>query len=184
MEFLEKSHTYLNDFGIIIPSVTQLLAWKFGSGYDEVPQDILQAKAEYGTRIHAIIEEYNNGQQPECKGDLEKFSLMSYQQLASKLPKVASSERLVCFDNRLAGTIDITYENGEIGDIKTYASLDKEKLERAKWQLSLYYLCDGVRKEKAHLLHIPKSMQYSKKELDVYPFEDCIKLLEEYEACH
>ena len=58
MKFLEKTHTYLNDDGIIIPSVTQLISWKFGSGYEDVPKKILEAKAAYGTRIHALIEEY------------------------------------------------------------------------------------------------------------------------------
>ena len=58
MIFLEKSHTYLNDDGIIIPSVTQLISWKFGSGYEDVPKEVLQAKASYGTRIHALVEEY------------------------------------------------------------------------------------------------------------------------------
>lgn len=184
MEFLESSHTYLNDYGIIIPSVTQLLEWKFGFGYEDVPPEILKAKAEYGTRIHAIIEDFNNGNDPICNDDFEKYSLLSYKQLAAKLPKVASSERKVCFDNRLAGTIDITYENGELGDIKTYATLDKEKKEKAEWQLSFYYLCDGVKKDVAHLLHIPKDMKYSKTELKMHSFEECIAILEEYEACH
>lgn len=58
VKFIESSHTYLNDDGVIIPSVTQLLSWKFGSGYDNVPEDVLKAKAQYGTRIHAMVEEY------------------------------------------------------------------------------------------------------------------------------
>ena len=184
MEFLQSSHTYLNDYGIIIPSVTQLIEWKFGSGYDDVPQNVLQAKAEYGTRIHSYIEDVNNGIEPEIISVTEKATLRAYKMLAAKLPKVIKSEEAVCFDNRLAGTIDIVYENGEIGDIKTYASLDSEKLLKTKWQLSLYYLCKGINKNKAHLLHLPKTMKYSHIALDMFTFDECIALLEEYEACH
>lgn len=184
MEFLEKSHTYLNDDGIIIPSVTQLIAWKFGSGYDDVPKEILNAKAEYGSQIHYLIEQTNKGINPECNGKLETCSLRAYKIMASKLPKVKESEKMVCFDNRLAGTVDIIYENGEIGDIKTYAQLDSDKLLKTKWQISLYYLCLGTKQNSGYLLHIPKSMKYSKQQLDTFSFEECIKLLEEYEACH
>jgi len=189
VKFLESSHTYLNDDGIIIPSVTQLLSWKFGSGYDDVPAEILEAKAKYGTRIHALVEEYCKTGNTTCKNQIEMMNVAAYVSMAKKLPPVVANEQLVCFDNRLAGTLDILYEDGCIGDIKTYACLDSEKLFKATWQINLYLFCkykeEMVNYQNNHLLYLPKDMKY--KHLDIgieHSYADCLALLEEYEEAH
>ena len=186
MEFIENGHIYLNDLGIIIPSVTQIIAWKFGSGYDDVPKQILQAKAKYGTGIHALIEEYEKTGSYKAKNPYQIATMEAYKDLASKLPKVSSNEELVMFDNRLAGCIDIIYEDGTIGDIKTYATLDEHALLKLKWQLSFYTLCKyGMDQEafnrKGILIWLPKSMTYKSQDIELVSADECVALLEEYE---
>lgn len=191
MKFLEKTHTYLNDDGIIIPSVTQLISWKFGSGYEDVPKKILEAKAAYGTRIHALIEEYcKTGKLPAVKNPTELLSITAFVDMASKMPKVVANEELVCFQNRLAGTLDLLYEDGCVGDIKTYYSLDENALFKTTWQVNLYLFCkygrDMANYQNNHLIYLPRSMKnYGHYELKLeHSYEDCLQLLVEYEACH
>ena len=186
MEFIKSEHLYLNDYGIIIPSVTQLISWKLGSGYDDVPKAILQRKAEYGTSIHALIEKYHETGSYKATNPYQVASLEAYKSLASKLPNVSACEELVMFDNRLAGCIDLIYEDGSLGDIKTYATLDEHALLKLRWQLSLYTMCKyGDDKEaflkKGHLVWLPKSMAFKTQEIELFSYEDCIALLEEYE---
>ena len=190
MIFLEKSHTYLNDDGIIIPSVTQLISWKFGSGYEDVPKEVLQAKASYGTRIHALVEEYCKKGIAQWKTPLEATMLNAYTTIAKKLPKVIGNEIMVCFDNRLAGTLDLLYEDGTAGDIKTYYQLTDHSWLNLRWQISLYLFCkygrDMDKYPVNHLVYLPRSLKdfghYAVDQLHSY--DECLSLLQEYEAEH
>lgn len=189
VKFLEKSHTYLNEDGIIIPSVTQLLAWKFGSGYDNVPKEILEAKAKYGTRIHKVVEDYCVKGYADAKNPIEAMSLAAYIEMSKSLPNVVGNEMLVDYEGRLAGTLDLLYEDGNIGDLKTYATLGKNEIFKTTWQICLYHFClhgrDMDKYNKNHLLHLPKSMSFSHTEIGLdHPFEECLALLEEWEAAH
>ncbi len=190
MIFLEKTHTYLNSEGVIIPSVTQLIAWKFSSGYDDVPQKILKAKAAYGTRIHSLVEEFCKTGQAGFRDQNEAMMVTAYAQIAKGLPKVIANEQKVCFEDRLAGTLDILYENGEIGDIKTYYQLSEHSWLLLRWQISYYYLClygrDMDRYPHGHLIYLPKSLKdyghYVVEDLRTY--DECLTLLKEYEEAH
>ena len=55
LEFDEKTHTYIKN-GIILKSVTQILQELFPLKYDNVPKEVLQNKANYGTELHKFIE--------------------------------------------------------------------------------------------------------------------------------
>ena len=59
VEYIGETHTYLVD-GVIVPSVTQLLQFKFPNKYSGIPQKVLDSKAEYGTKIHKLIEIMND----------------------------------------------------------------------------------------------------------------------------
>ena len=191
MRYIDSTHTYLNDDGVIIPSVTQLISWKFGSGYEDVPEDVLKAKAKYGTRIHALVEEYcKQGKNQPYRNPVEAMSMVAYIDIASKLPKVVANEQIVCFDNRLAGTLDLLYEDGTIGDIKTYYNLDDNAMFKIKWQISLYLFCkygkDMKNYNNNHLIYLPRSMKnYGHYDInDIHTYDDCLSLLEEYENAH
>lgn len=189
VEFIESSHRYLYD-GIIVPvSVTQLISWKLGTGYEDVPEMVLKRKAEYGTRIHALIEDYLTKGEYNANGSYEIATMEAFKDLQRKLPKIKAVEEIVCFEGRLAGKIDLIFQDGSIGDIKTYASVDDLALEKLKWQISLYLFCkygkQMNKRKKNFLVHLPKSMKYSVKQIDgIYTYSKCLKLLEEYEEAH
>ena len=187
--FIPSSHTYLNEDGIIIPSVTQLISWKFGSGYENVPKDVLEAKARYGTRVHEIVEQYCKTGKADVRNPQEAMHLASYVEISKKTPRVIANEQLVCFDNRLAGTLDLLYENGCVGDIKTYADLNDHALFKTTWQVCLYLFCKyGTDMEKYQdnkLVYLPKSMKYGVYDLELeHSYDECLELLKEYEAAH
>lgn len=189
VEFIEKSHRYLYE-GVLVPvSVTQLVSWKLGTGYEGVPEEVLKRKAEYGTRIHSLIEDYLTKGEYSASSSYEIATMEAFKDLQRKLPKVKACEEIVCFEGRLAGKVDIIFQDGSIGDIKTYANVDEHALEKLKWQISLYLFCKYGKKmnrrKKNYLIHLPKSMKYSLTKIEgIYTYSKCLKLLEEYEACH
>ena len=56
--YLDRGHYYLNSKGIIIPSVSKLINFELGNEYANVPPEVLQKAADYGTRIHKAIQGY------------------------------------------------------------------------------------------------------------------------------
>lgn len=184
MEFLEDSHTYINDLGIIVPSVTQVIDWYLGSSYGDIPEDILRRKAAYGTRVHALIENYINGVENEFKNTLEKCSVDAFKMLEAKLPSpIVQSEQKLC-NHYMGGTLDILLENGEIADNKTYATVDDKTLLKCRWQLSFYYLLKGYEKAKGYILHIPKNMKYHLYTLDTFSNAECMDVVKKYYEAH
>ena len=57
LEYDDESHTYIVD-GVIVPSVTQILAVKFGNKYAGVNRSTLERAASRGTAIHEAIENF------------------------------------------------------------------------------------------------------------------------------
>lgn len=77
IEFLEEEHIYLVD-GVITPSVTTLIheIW-LPQMYNGINKAVLKNAASYGTKVHNMIEQWNNTK--EEPQDLEK---KSYERLA------------------------------------------------------------------------------------------------------
>ena len=186
MEFIPSRHLYLNDYGIVIPSVTQIIAANLGTGYDNVPESVLKAKAYYGTNIHKLIENYHKGSENKPRNSLEAATLMAYKKMEKRLPAVIFSEKMCMFEQRLAGTIDLIYADGTIGDIKTYAVLDDHVMLKLKWQLSLYYLClygrNGYKQVTNHMVHLPKAMNFSLVDVAMFTLDECLNFIELYES--
>lgn len=184
MEFIEDTHTYINDMGIIVPSVTQVIDWYLGSSYTGIDPEVLKRKAKYGTRIHALIEDYINGKELVFANSREECSLEAFKMLEKKLPaKIAKSEQKLC-NNYLAGTLDILLENGEIADNKTYATMSDESKLKCAWQLSFYYLLLGTEKEQGYICHIPKDMKYNLYTLKTFSNQECIDVVKKYYEAH
>lgn len=57
VEFFEDEHIYLVD-GVLVPSVTTLLAKKYGEEYKFVSASVLQQASDKGTALHKAIEVY------------------------------------------------------------------------------------------------------------------------------
>ena len=135
VNFDAQTHTYTNENGEVLISVTQLLKQAgISPNYDRVDEKILKAAAEKGTLIHKEIEDYiKNG---EFGFTRETNNFIHY--LKDHNIKVLASEKLV-HNDKVAGTIDliVQYPDGHIAyvDLKTTSTIHTESVS---WQLSIY----------------------------------------------
>ena len=158
IDFLEKEHIYLKD-GMIIPSVSEILHFIFPDKYKGVPKNVLNKKADYGTKVHESIE------QLEEYGNLDISKLNIYQQIAIeqyiKLKNkfrinVLEQEQIVSYNYDFCGRFDmIANINNQkcLCDIKTTTELDVEYLS---WQLSFYELAYGEKFDNLYAIWLPK----------------------------
>lgn len=180
VEYIDSAHIYLNDKGVIIPSVSQLIDFELGNEYKDVPPFILQKAAEYGTRIHDMIQKYEENEELSLNpySDKEVQVLKDYIQLKKQCDwKVKSMEQIVDYQGRYAGRYDMLCEDG-IYDIKTTSKLMVDHLEI---QLGLYMLAMGLENIKAYCLWLPKNNLVQRVEIKPWTKEQCIDLLERYE---
>lgn len=147
LEYTDEDHTYICD-GLILPSVTQILKYKFGGKYDGVDRETLNNAAKRGTEVHKAIEDY-------CKDgtDSDLVELRNFKFLQSKYNFTVEQNEVpvILFKNDepiCAGRLDLilsmveTSDNGNtrrevkgIGDIKRTSALDKDYLA---YQLNIY----------------------------------------------
>ena len=185
IEFVEETHTYVCD-GVIIPSVSELIRFKFPDAYKGVPDKVLKKKASYGTKVHQTIESFIRGEitleelknkriDPNIKIAVEQFEALRKKWAFY----VTEIEQVVAYKNHYAGTFDIKIEGDYLADIKTTSELHEEWL---KWQLGLYYLAAGIRKDYGYVMWFPKEKEAVVKQIDVASHEECIQLVKDYEA--
>lgn len=140
IEFIEEGHIYLMD-GVIIPSVSEILHFIFPNKYAGIDKEILNKKAEYGSKIHEAIECIEQGKILPELDSIQEFSISQYKRLKEKYKiEVINQEQMINFKDKYCGRFDmIANVNGfySLCDIKTTATLDKEYLS---WQLSFYEL--------------------------------------------
>lgn len=182
LEYYDETHTYLYD-GIILPSVTQILSFKYPNDYANVPKDILQRAGERGTAVHKSIEVFNRTGYDDGTQEVRDFRFLQrqygFEVLDTELP-------LVLFDDGVpvaCGRLDMTYDSfGAIGiaDIKTNSVLNLEKIA---YQLNLYRI--GLKQSynvDARFLRIIHLRKDTRKYIEVKVDEEsAIKLLKEYE---
>jgi len=160
VKFIEDGHYYINSKGVIIPSVSDLVDFHFSGTYKNIPKSILQAAAEYGTLVHELLEQYDNGELDVEKIQYSKIdpniksSLKQYAELKKKYmiyPK--SQEQIVSYKERYAGRYDKLDDAKILWDVKTTS-----KKYEDKWacQLGYYYLALGYEKEVAYVIWLPK----------------------------
>ena len=110
----------------------------FPDEFDNVPEGMLQEAARYGMEVHESIEAFdsswiNDGTQEV----LDYISLCQENGLVHE-----RSEYTVTDGENWASNIDKVYRSSDdtfsLGDIKTYGIMTSEKLEKARWQLSIY----------------------------------------------
>lgn len=110
----------------------------FPDEFDNVPEGMLQEAARYGTEVHESIEAFdsswiNDGTQEV----LDYISLCQENNLVHE-----RSEYTVTDGEKWASNIDKVYRSSDdtfsLGDIKTYGTMTPDKLEKARWQLSIY----------------------------------------------
>ena len=137
LEYIDESHTYLVD-GLIVPSITQILKFKFNKKYDGIPKGTLQRAAELGTQMHEVIQNYEEqGTESDIK-ELRNYKFLKKQYkwecLANEVPVILWHEGDIIGAGRLDMVISM---NGQVGlaDLKRTSVLDKEYLG---YQLNLY----------------------------------------------
>lgn len=138
LEFVEDGHIYLVD-GVIVPSITQILKYRFGNKYSFVSPEVLQRAADKGTEVHEAIEKWcKTGEESELP-EVRNFKFLK----KAYGFEVVDNEVPVILENKdgevlAAGRLDLVLEmDGMIGgaDIKRTSTLDKEYLG---YQLNLY----------------------------------------------
>ena len=140
LEFFEDEHLYLVD-GVIVPSITQILSYKFGGKYAHVRKDVLERAAQAGTAVHEAIERYcKTGEECDLP-ELRNFKFLqrqyNFEVLDNEVPVILFD---ICRPDRppiAAGRLDLVLSNGclVLADIKRTSTLDKEYLA---YQLNLY----------------------------------------------
>jgi len=186
IEFISEGHLYLY-CGMIIPSVSDILAFIFPNKYKDVPDYILQNKAEYGSLVHELVEQLENGKTiEELKQDYEfnyivEASLEQHLRLKKEYEiETISQEEMVCYKGLYAGRYDseaMIKRELSLVDRKTTAELDEEYLS---WQLSYYELAKGKRYKKLYVEWLPKKGLGKIVEIKRKSKKELIEMLEKY----
>lgn len=187
IEFVEEGHLYIYN-GVIIPSVSDILKFIFPNKYKDVPDYILQNKAEYGSLVHELVEQLENGKTiEELKQDYEfnyivEASLEQHLKLKKEYEiETISQEEMVCYKGLYAGRYDseaMIKSELSLVDRKTTAKLDEEYLS---WQLSYYELAKGKRYKKLYVEWLPKKNLGKLVEIERKPKKELLKKLEEFQ---
>ena len=110
----------------------------FPDEFDNVPEGMLQEAARYGMEVHESIEAFDSSWIND--GTQEVFDYISLCQENGLVHE--RSEYTVTDGENWASNIDKVYRSSDdtfsLGDIKTYGTMTSEKLEKARWQLSIY----------------------------------------------
>ena len=138
LTFDETGHKYHLD-GRPVPSVSEIIGLMTGDVYAGIPPEILERAAKFGTRVHRLIEFYNEMDIIEHDGDFKTYHcLTEWTKLKKHFDAIAESEIMVHYYDLFAGTFDgLAVQNGVLVllDYKTTAKLHIEKITI---QLNLY----------------------------------------------
>ena len=190
VEYIEETHTYLVD-GIIVPSVTQLLQFKFPNKYKGVPKNVLDSKAEYGTKVHKLIEIMNRADNLwpiiETTKEFDYIIANSLEQygniyLAHDIEPIEQEE--IVYNSKVAGRYDLFAKvdgRYSLCDIKTTSILDKKYLS---WQLSIYNYLGDLEAEKLYAIWLPKKDLGKLVEVEFKTVEEIETLIEEWCKCN
>ena len=182
--FDKATHTYTYQ-GETFYGITGLInKWIFPNKYAAVPENVLQAAASRGSKIHGELDEFF---QDRLRGifqfptpEAEKVTLM----VAELKLFVADTEVLVTDMMSRATAIDCVMMNSRgdifLSDYKTTSELDMLYLS---WQLSInacmYEMCFGRNISKLYAIWLPKDLGKAQMvEVDRLPNEEVFRFLE------
>lgn len=154
--FNSDDHTYyLPEKDKYLSGITGMLERQlFPETYEGVPEDILEQAAEYGKSVHASIEDFDMNWYNDATVEVQDYiSLCTEHSLVHE-----ESEYLISDNESYASMIDKVYRVDEttfdIGDLKTYGVMSSDKLEKAKWQLSIYAYLFELQNKKAKVRNL------------------------------
>lgn len=110
----------------------------FPDEFDNVPEEAIKEAARYGTEVHESIETFDSSWINDGTQEVQDYiSLCQENNLVHE-----RSEYTVTDGENWASNIDKVYRSSDdtfsLGDIKTYGIMTPEKLEKTRWQLSIY----------------------------------------------
>ena len=158
------THTYSDKYGNCYISVTQFLekAIELGlikGGYaTSIPQEVLDRACAFGTAVHESLENYiKKGFAIFYDDPMLDSCINNGISQIGRMKKIDKAEYLVAnVKYKIAGTIDIVFEDNELGDWKTNVSISDDILNKYIWQLSFYQWMYGVPKEKGIIIQLGK----------------------------
>ena len=152
--FNAEDHTYLLGDKILSGITAVLQRQFFPTEFEGIPKHIVDAAAEYGTGVHASCEDFDANWNND--GTIE---VQDYIQICSDYDlHHEASEYTVTDGKEYASQIDKVYRVSEdtfdLGDIKTYGQMTADKLEKARWQLSIYAYLFELQNKKAKVRNL------------------------------
>ena len=131
----------------------------FPDEFEGIPEAMIQEAARYGTEVHESIEAFDTSWVNDGTQEVQDYiSLCNEDGLVHE-----RSEYTVTDGEEWASNIDKVYRMSDdtfsLGDIKTYGTMTPEKMEKARWQLSIYAYFfklqnKGAKVDKLFILHI------------------------------
>ena len=157
--FNKELHEYWLD-GKQLSGITRMLQRQlFPNEFEGIPESKIKEAAQYGTEVHESIEMFDT-----CWINDGTQEVQDYITLCNENNLVHERSEYTVTDGKdWASNIDKVYRSSNstfsIGDIKTYGTMTSEKIEKARWQLSIYaYFFElqnkGARVEKLFIIHI------------------------------
>lgn len=184
IEYLDDVHAYLIN-GVLVPSVSELIKFKFPDAYKGIPSKILKQKASYGNKVHDYIQRFVSKEftleelrekniDPSIKIAVEQFENLRKQWAFH----IKDMEKIVHYKNKYAGRYDIKTIDDLIIDIKTTSELHEDWLAL---QLGLYQLADGVSSGISYCIWLPKNKSGKVIAINPWTHDECVQLIKEYE---
>nr|DAI39490.1 MAG TPA: exonuclease [Caudoviricetes sp.] len=161
--------------GRVIPSVTQCIKLILGDKYSDVPKSILRKAAIYGTRVHKILEDLEDGIEYRNLNIYEQNAVNQYKKI--KDFETVEKEIFVNYKTVYCGRVDGIGKN-IIYDIKTTTKLDVDYISL---QLSLYLLAydeDNYENYTGYVLWLPKRDVGKKIEIPLKTKEEILDIVE------
>lgn len=136
--FDKANHTYeLN--GKMLQGITGMLQRQlFNSEYEGIPWNIVQQAGKYGSAVHDSCEIFDKNWENDGTQEVQDYISICKEYGFTH----EASEYTVSDGKNFASNIDKVFRVNEntfdLADIKTYGKLTADKLEKARWQLSIY----------------------------------------------
>ena len=189
--FNKEDHTYELD-GKYLSGITEMLQRQlFPDEFDGVPEQAIEQAALYGTEVHESIEQFDSSWTNDGTQEVADYiKICTSNGLVHE-----RSEYTVTDGMNWASNIDKVFRRGDstfdLADLKTYGTMTVEKMEKARWQLSIYaYLFETLNPNanvgKLYIIHLRCKQKNDGStdhianliEVDRIPNEVCKKLLD------
>ena len=182
--FDADTHSYTDENGNLIPSVSEIIRNWLGDKFVGIDAEVLKKAQEKGNKVHSEIEKYLL-QNVEPKKPTYEFK--TFKKIFKKEFVATQTEQVLYGATEYgayAGTFDLLDTiNGNIIDIKTNYSLDKEYVQI---QLSLYAMAlrqNDVIINRGYVIHLPSEKSPEKPqilEINLLSEEECEQIVKAY----